>query len=169
MQTLLYRDLKDVASIGNIASLMQVLPVVAARAGSLLNIDELSRSTQTPSTTVKRYLMALQRLFLVVYVPAWSGNISRRLVKAPKLFMNDVRLLRYLMGLDHSPTTQGKIIENFVAIELLKQISWASRKTNLYHYRTVSGLEIDFILERMDGTKVAIEVKLAIGNAVKLT
>ncbi len=161
VQTLLYRDLKDVASIENVSALMQLLSVVAARAGSLLNIDELSRSTQIPATSVKRYLTALQWLFLVVSIPAFSGNLSRRLIKAPKLYMNDVRLLRYFMGLDHSLVTQGKIIENFVAMELLKQITWASRKTNLYHYRTASGLEIDFILERMDGKKVAVEVKSA--------
>jgi predicted AAA+ superfamily ATPase len=161
IQTLLYRDLRDVTAIDNVASLMRVLAIVAARSGGLLNIDELSRSTQIASSTLRRYLMALQWLFLVVSIPAWSGNVSRRLIKAPKLFMNDIRLLRYLMGLDHSLTTQGKIIENFVAVELFKQISWANRKTNLYHYRTTTGIEVDFILEQMDGTKVAVEVKSA--------
>jgi predicted AAA+ superfamily ATPase len=161
VQTLLYRDLRDIAAIDNVSALMRLLSIIAARAGSLLNIDELSRSTQIPSATLKRYLLVLQWLFLTVSIPAWSGNISRRMVKASKIFMTDVRLLRYFMGLDHSLETQGKIVENFVALELLKQISWANRKTNLYHYRTASGQEIDFILERMDGTKVAVEVKSA--------
>ncbi len=55
----------------------------------------------------------------------------------------------------------GPLLENFVAVELMKQISWSDSRVSLYHYRTTAGKEVDFVLEDRGGGVVGIEVKLA--------
>lgn len=166
IQTLLSRDVRDLANIEKLSELPDLLALLATRTSSLLNISELSRSTTLPQTTLKRYLNLLKLFYLVTQIPPWSKNLSKRHIKSPKVFINDIRLLLYLMGMTQDAvlsqrTLFGQILENFVAQELMKQQTWAKKRTKLFHYRTQSGQEIDFILEGFDGCLVAIEVKAA--------
>jgi predicted AAA+ superfamily ATPase len=115
---------------------------------------------------MKRYMTLLQAVFIVRLLPAWFGNVGKRLIKAPKAFLNDTGLLAYLSGInaDHllrEPGKAGAVVENFVMQELQKQISWNEISLNLFYYRTAGGREVDFILETMDGRIVGVEVKSA--------
>jgi predicted AAA+ superfamily ATPase len=97
-------------------------------------------------------------------LPAWSGNLSKRLIKTPKLYLNDTGLLSHLVGFEPDKVLSdelswGRLLENFVIMELLKQASWSKFNLSLYHYRSASGQEVDFIVERSDGKLVAVEVK----------
>ena len=91
--------MRDLANIEGLTSLPRLLSLLAARATSLLNFSELSRSAAIPQTTLKRYMALLETTFLVQALPAWSSNVSKRLVKAPKLVLNDTALMAYLLGL----------------------------------------------------------------------
>src|SRR5574340_996593 len=93
---ILQRDVRDLAHIEGLTDLPRLLSLLAARLGSLLNLAEISRSIAMPQTTLKRYMTLLQATFLVQPLPAWSGNLGKRLVKAPKLFLNDTGLAAYL-------------------------------------------------------------------------
>ena len=53
------------------------------------------------------------------------------------------------------------VVENFVATELLKLLSFSEIRANLLHFRTSDGKEVDFVLERPDGTLAGVEVKTA--------
>jgi predicted AAA+ superfamily ATPase len=80
--------------------------------------------------------------------------------------LNDTGLLAYLLGvtdgrLQEEPRLLGPVLENFVALELCKQVSWSERQPTLYHYRTQAGSEVDFLLEDADGRIAAVEVKAA--------
>ena len=55
----------------------------------------------------------------------------------------------------------GRILENFVLMELVKQASWSKYNLSVFHFRTSSGQEVDYVIERSDGTLVGIEVKAA--------
>jgi len=97
-------------------------------------------------------------------LPAWSSNLGRRLVKAPKLHLVDAGLACHLVGSDARRLTGdrsllGRLLETFVVSELRKQISWTDPRTGLYHFRTAAGSEVDAVLERADGTVAGIEVK----------
>jgi len=101
---------------------------------------------------------------MIHLVPAWSGNLSKRLIKTPKLYLNDTGLLSYLIGFEadkilSDPLSWGKLLENFVLMELVKQASWSKLDLSLYHFRSASGQEVDFIIEKSDGRLVAVEVK----------
>ena len=149
---------------GRPAYLPQLLALLASRASGLLNLADVGRDAGLPHTTVTRYLALLETVFLVHRLPAWSINLGRRLVKAPKLHLVDTGLACHLVGADArrlrgDRPLLGRLLETFVVSELRKQISWSKPRTGLYHFRTAAGSEVDAVLERADGTIAGIEVK----------
>ncbi len=118
-----------------------------------------------PYMTLKRYLALFEAIFLVVPLNAWSSNIGKRLVKAPKLYLNDTGLLCHMLrrdsaALEADRTLLGMVFENFVLMELVKQISWSETRPQIYHFRTADTKhEVDFVLESGDGRVVGIECK----------
>jgi uncharacterized protein len=161
---ILQRDVRDIANIEKLNELPKLLKLFASRAGTLLNFAELSRSSNIPQTTLKRYVTLLEAVFMIHLLPAWSGNLSKRLIKTPKLYLNDTGLLSHLIGFEpgkilSDPLSWGRLLENFVLSELLKQSTWSKFNLSLYHFRSASGQEIDFIIERSDGKMAAVEVK----------
>ena len=162
--TLLQRDVRDLAAIQGMSELPLLLALIAARATATLNMADLSRSARIPVATLSRYLTLLQAIFLVQLIPAWSTNLSSRLVKAPKLLLNDSGILAYLTGIteaaiEHPPTHARMLIENFVGMELVKQASWSATRPQIFHFRTHDGKEVDFLLQNRRGDIVGIEVK----------
>jgi predicted AAA+ superfamily ATPase len=114
--------------------------------------------------SVKRYLELFKALYLIVEIPAWSGNYTKRLTKSPKIFFTDNGFLGYQLGLDknyllHRREVFGSMLENMVATEIIKQISWSNTRPKIFHFREVLGEEIDLILENRRGEIVTIEVK----------
>jgi uncharacterized protein len=162
--TILERNVREIAQIENLAALSRVLTLIAGRMAALLNFAELARSLAIPQTTLKRYVAVLEATFLTCTVPPWSTNLGKRLIKTPKLFLNDTGLAASLLGLTvdrlrHETVLRGGLLENFVALELLKQAGWSAVKTQLFHFRTASGQEVDFLLETDAGAIAGIEVK----------
>ena len=164
LNTILQRDVRDISNIRDLSELPRLLALIASRAASLLDYADLSRSLSMPQTTLKRYMALLEVTFLTHTLPAWFTNIGKRLAKSPKLLVNDTGLLLHLLGADadrlrNDPTLGGGVLENFIALELLKQRGWSKIKPNLYHFHTHSGDEVDLVLEHPDGRIVGVEVK----------
>ena len=164
--TILQRDVRDLANIEGLAALPRLLMLLASRAAALLNYSEISRSSGLPNSTLRRYMTLLEATFLVQTVPAWSRNRSKRMVKSPKLLLADTGLASQLLGLGETVsetdrTRFGPLLENFVAMELRKQITWSERQPALYHFRLQTGQEVDLVLEDRAGRLVGVEVKAA--------
>jgi len=163
MTTILQRDIRDIANIDGLTSLTRLLAVIAARSPVLLNFAELSRSLAIPQSTLKRYMTLLEATFLIQHLPAWSGNFTKRLVKTSKIVMSDTGLMAHLIGLNKKRLETGAMIgplfENFVIMELKKQITWSDVKPQMFHFRTQAGQEVDIVLEDRSGNLVGIEVK----------
>ncbi len=162
--TILQRDVRNLASIDGLTVLPRLLALLAARTGALMNHAELARSTGLPQTTLKRYLALLEATFLVVLLPPWSGNLGKRLVKSPKVYLNDTGLSAALLGMDSAPALRqanlyGPLLENYVVMELRKQASWSQTEPALFHFRTQNGSEVDIVLESPAGALVGLEVK----------
>lgn len=162
--TILQRDVRDLANIEGLIDLPRLLSLLAARATSLLNFSEISRSMGMPQSTLKRYMALLETTFLVQLLPAWSGNLGKRLVKSPKLILSDSGLMGHLLGMDKrrsalDMTILGPLLENFVVMELCKQASWSRVRPVLFHFRAQAGREVDIVLEGAGGSVVALEVK----------
>lgn len=163
---LLQRDVRDLAAIDQLDAVPRLLELVAARVGSLLNYSELSRSAGLPQTTLKRYFALLEGVFLVFRLQAWAKGTAKRLTRSPKLHLADAALLAHLAGLTPAglharPDLGGALVENFVAVELAKQLGWCRSSCRLYHFRTSIGREVDFVLEDDRGRVVGLEVKSA--------
>ncbi len=164
--TILQRDVHELAAIQGLSDLPLLLALLAARATATLNTADLARSAHIAVTTLNRYLTLLQATFLLQPIPAWSSNLSSRLVKSPKLLLNDSGILATLTGmseaqLEISPTAAGMLIENFVGVELIKLASWSQTRPKLFYFRTHDGKEVDFLLQDRTGAVVGIEVKAA--------
>ncbi|HEY3304698.1 MAG TPA: ATP-binding protein [Candidatus Binatia bacterium] len=161
---ILHRDVRDLSGIEGLMQLPRLLSLLAARSTALLNFSELSRSIAIPQTTLKRYIALFEMTFLVQTLPAWSSNLSKRLLKTPKFVLNDTGLMAHLLGLNQERlamenTLAGPLLENFVVMELRKQAAWSQTKPQLFHFRTLTGQEVDFVLEDEAGKLVGIEVK----------
>ena len=164
VQAILQRDVRELARIEQLTEVPNLLQLLATRSGSLLNFAELSRSARLPQTTLKRYFTLLEMLFLVLRLPPWERNAGKRLVKAPKVFLPDTGLLSHLLGhtaqrLESLPGLPGGSVESFVLAELLKHCAFSDEGLTLWHYRTQSHVEVDFVLEDRQGHIVGIEVK----------
>lgn len=160
----LQKDILDLSRIEHMTQMPHLLMLLASRVGGLLNAEELSRTIRLSAMTLHRYLDLLRTLFLVFLLPAWSGNLGKRLVKSPKIYLIDTALQLFLLNIDEERLRQdsnffGNILENFVVLELLKQISWSEKGIQMYHYRDYSHSEVDIILEGPGGSLVAIEIK----------
>jgi len=165
LTTILQRDVRDLAHVEALSDMPRLLALLATRIGSLLNVSEVSRGLGVPYTTLSRYMALLQATFLVQPSPPWFANLGKRLVKSPKLFLNDTALAANLLGIDTSEPvlagpSAGTLTENFVVMELRKQITWSRTRPRLFHFRTLKGQnEVDVVLENAAGKLVGVEVK----------
>ena len=164
LETTLRRDVRDLANIDSLLELPRLLSLISHRTSGLLNFADLSRGIAIPQTTLKRYFTLLQASFLVVTLPAWATNRGSRQTKASKIFISDTGLASYLLGADSDTIRadgriRGMLVENFVAMELIKQIGWSKTCPSAHHFRSASGHEVDFVLEDQAGRIVGIEVK----------
>ncbi len=168
--TILQRDVRQMADIAGLTEMPRILSFLAAQSGDLLNMAELSRDAGLSQPTIKRYLTLLQATHLYQPLPAWSGNVRKRLVKAPKAYLNDTGLLSYLLEIDEPQISRpgphvGRVLEAWVCQELRKQITWSRTQPTLHYYRTAGNREVDFVLQRRNRQIVGVEVKAT----VKLT
>ena len=162
--TILQRDVQDLANIEGLNELPRLLNLLATRSATLLNYAAIARDAGLPQTTLKRYLSLLRATFLMHELPAFSVNLGKRLVKSPKVFLNDSGLAASLISVDAARLKEdrqlfGQLLESWVITELAKQSTWSLVQPKLFHYRTQTGSEVDIILEDAAGRLVGIEVK----------
>lgn len=164
LSALLQRDVRSLAEVEKITELPNIVKLLAARVGGLLNDADCARDARLNAMTYRRYRILLERLFLIALIPPWSRNIGKRLVKSPKLYFTDTSLLCHQLGVElgslprQNPGLFGRILENFVATELLKQVGMSTDGT-LFHFRSHDNREVDFVVERRNGSIIGIEVK----------
>ena len=164
IQTIIERDIRELAHIEGLKTLPNLLKILAARTGRTLNYADLAREAGLSKTTIIRYVALFESTYLIISLPAWFRNLGKRLVKSPKVYFADTGIASYLQGVNadrliHDRTAAGFLYENFVCCELTKQLSWSNTIADLYHFRTPEGHEVDFVLEGHNGKTIAIETK----------
>ncbi len=154
VRTLIERDVRDLAGVQEILLLKDLLSLLAERTSALLNLSELARTLGRPRSTVEKYFRVLERLFLVFRLSAWGKRPTRRLTRAPKVHLVDTGLAAFLQVRPRL----GSLLESFVVLEVLKQVSRYPEVYRLFHYRNSAGQEVDLVVEGPEGL-VGIEVK----------
>ncbi|GAB2659212.1 ATP-binding protein [Kribbella swartbergensis] len=164
LETITQSVIRNLSSIERLAEIPRLLRLCAARTGNELNVSALANEFGLPIRTVDGYLALLTEAFLVDRIPAWSTNLSRKVIRRPKLVVTDTGLAAYLIGASRSTAARvggplGQLMETFVANELRKQLTWSEGRPSLWHFRDRDGAEVDLVLEHPDGRVVGIEVK----------
>ncbi len=163
VETTLDRDLRDVSDALKLDAMPRLLRLLSTQAAGLLNYKTVADRMDLHPDTIKSYTQLLETLFLVQRIPAWRPGLGPREVHSPKLHLVDSGLLAHLLSADENriagdDQVTGKILENFVAMEIVKHQTWAQTDTRVHHYRDGRD-EIDLVLENRAGDLVAIEVK----------
>lgn len=164
LTTVMEREVRELAALANPSELTTLVRLVAARNASLLNLADIARDARLPHSTARRHLELLKTVYLVVEIPAWSTNLTSRVVRAPKLVLSDSGLLAHVLGidrgrLDNDPVLRGPLLEGFVTMEVRKQLTWSRLQPRLTHFRSHNNEEVDLVLETRDGRLAGIEVK----------
>ena len=161
LQTFLERDLPQLGVRIPAAALRRFWNMVAHYHGQIWNAAELARALAVNESTVRRYLDLMTGVFMVRQLSPWFENLSKRQVKAPKVYVRDTGLLHALLGitnqhdLEHHPKV-GASWEGYAVEEVLKAI----RPDEAYYWATHNGAEIDLVLFK-NGRRIGVECKRA--------
>lgn len=155
VRTYLERDLQSLSSIENLPDFRRLMRAACLRLGAMVNQSEVGRDIGLPQSTINRWLNLLEASYLLQRLPAYAVNRTRRLIKSPKLYWNDTRLALHLAG-EVPPT--GAHLENLVLNDLRVWSDTDRRVTEVAYWRTVSGEEVDLVVEVGDRV-LPIEVK----------
>lgn len=168
VRTVTTKDVRELADLAHMASMRSVVRLLAARTAQEVNVSDLGRELTLPAPTLRRYLPLLETIYLHHLLPAWSRNLTAKVVHRPKLHLIDSGLMAHLVGADPAglsrPTSvqAGPLLESFVAGEIARQLTWSASDATLYHWRDRNGSEVDLVIEATDGTVAGIEVKAAV-------
>ena len=147
---------RDVCQISRVVDLMQFqrfMRMMAARAGQLLNLNEVANDLGVAQITVRDWLAVLEASYIVFRLPPYHTNFGRRLVKTPKLYFHDTGLAAWLLGITDARTMQvhpmrGALFENMLVVEYLKHCRNGGLGNGLYFWRDNIGNEVDLLIER---------------------
>jgi len=163
VQTYLQRDVRDLARVGDEMAFLRFLRIAAARTGQLLNLTDFAREADISVNTAKNWLSIMQTSGIVYLLEPYHTNLSKRLIKTPKLYFLDTGLCSYLTGWSSPQTLEsgamsGAILETWIISELLKSYLHNGKQPPFYYYRDKEKREIDLLIVR-DGVIYPLEIK----------
>ena len=154
---------KDIPALGPripATTLRRLWTMLAHHQGELLDLSKLAAALAISGQTVSRYIDLLCDLMLVRRLPAWHGNVGKRLVRSPKVYVRDSGLVHALLGLPNLDAVLGHPIagsswEGFVMEQLIN----AAPQAQACFYRTSNGAEVDLVLTFRNQQTWVIEIK----------
>ncbi|MCL5796913.1 MAG: ATP-binding protein [Gammaproteobacteria bacterium] len=164
IDSIIQRDVRDVATIDKLDQLPRFLRALAQTAGQMCNYTQLAGQVGLDSKTAARYIGVFEQMYLLKRVDVWARNRLNRIVKTPKLQFLDSGLLAALLGLNAEELNQdrmrlGSLLESFVFAELLKHTTTADDDYRLMYYRDADKFEVDVVIENSAGQLIGVEVK----------
>ncbi len=165
IDAVLAREVHDVADLRRADALAGMVRLLAASTAQELVVSKLAARLNLDRAAAATYEPWIETVFLAHRVPAWSRNLTAKVVRRPKIFAVDTGLAAAVLGKDvaalRRPTdpAAGPLVETLVANELTKQLPWADQPVRLHHMRETGGAEIDLVLEHGDGRVVGLEIK----------
>lgn len=168
VRTYLERDLQELSAVAALPDFRRLMQATCLRLGQLVNQTELGRDCALPQPTVHRYLNLLETSYLLVRLPAYAVNRTKRLIKSPKLYWGDTGVALHL---SEGAEPGGAHLENLVLHDLLAWRDARLERADLFYWHTTIGEEVDLVIEA-GGRLLPIEVKTSgrprIGDAKHL-
>ena len=163
INTYIERDIKDLAQVGKLNEFYDFLVYMAARTGQKLKYDEIAGTIGISAPTAKAWVTILERSGVIFILRPYFSNITKRLVKTPKVYFMDTGLAAYLCRWPSAETLQngamdGAFFETYVVSEIVKSYYNAGKPVDLFYYRDIDKKEIDLLI--VEGDKMyPIEIK----------
>lgn len=162
--TYVERDVRQILRIQDLAAFQRFLALCAGRVGQLVNVTSLAADAGITRVTAEAWLSVLEASHLVFRVQPWFTNLSKRLIKTPKLYFCDPGLAAWLVGIRQpahltAHPLRGALFENWAMTELLKARLHRGLRANLHFLRDKEGHEIDAFIQSEPDTVHAIEIK----------
>ena len=163
IQTYIQRDVQDVLKVSDQMAFNRFLVAVAARTGQLLNYASLARDVEVDNKTAKSWLSILETSGLVYLLQPYHRNLTKRLVKTPKLYFLDTGLAAYLTKWPDATSLEagsmsGAMLETWMFTEILKSYWHNGQEANIFFYRDTDQREVDLLIEAGD-TLYPVEFK----------
>jgi predicted AAA+ superfamily ATPase len=155
IRTYLERDLQDLSAIDALPDFRRLMRAACHRLGGMLNQANLGRDVAIPQPTVHRYLNLLEASYLLVRLPAYSVNRTKRLIKSPRLYWGDTGTA---LNLAESDEPGGEHLENIILNDILAWRDARLERAEVFYWRTQIGEEVDLVIET-GGKLLPIEVK----------
>lgn len=137
----------------------QLMRLLAAQAGQLLNKAELANTLRLNERTVQRYLYVLRKCFHVYLLQPWSDNVRKEITRMPKPYLNDTGLYNALLRNFERPEERpdkGALLEHYIFHRLREEYDPAF---DIHFWRTTAGQEVDFLIESQPGSGFTLEAK----------
>jgi predicted AAA+ superfamily ATPase len=162
-RTYIERDVRQIRNISNLNLFQRLVYLCAGRVGQQLNLNNLAIECGVDHKTIGSWIGILQASYIIHLVPPYYNNFSKRIIKSPKLYFYDTGLACALLGITNSEqltlhSSRGALFENYIINELIKVRFNSGLRSNLFHWRDVSGHEVDIIVDH-GSTAVGVEVK----------
>jgi predicted AAA+ superfamily ATPase len=168
ISTYLERDVPQLGPRIPAVTLRRLWTMLAHSQGEQVNVAKLAGGLDVSAHTAKRYIELLEDLLLVRTLRPWAGNIKKRLVKAPKVYIRDSGIAHTLLNLTTiddvlghpvaGASWEGFALENILSVMPEGATSW--------FYRTAAGAEIDLVVEQGLRQRIAIEIKRSLAPSV---
>lgn len=149
--TYLERDVRQVLQVRSLRDFDRFLRAVAVRTGQLLSMNSLASDIGVATNTVKSWLSVLEASNVIMLLEPYYRNVSKRMVKTPKLYFLDTGLACFLAGI-HSvdalrqSTLLGALFETLALGQLIRTYTNHARRPSIYFYRDHEGHEVDFVI-----------------------
>jgi len=162
--TYVERDVRQILRIQDLSAFQRFLSLCAGRIGQLVNVTSLAADTGISRLTAEAWLSVLEASYLIFRVPPWFTNLSKRLVKTPKLYFCDPGLAAWLVGIRQpshlsAHPLRGPLFENWAMTELLKARLHHGLRPDLHFLRDKEGHEVDALIETEPRKGHVIEIK----------
>jgi predicted AAA+ superfamily ATPase len=164
VQTYLERDVRTISAIRDLSTFRRFLSLLASRTGQILNKTDLAAPLGISVPTITHWLSILETTAQILLVPPFFENFGKRLIKSPRLYVQDCGLACHLLGIESADSLArspfaGAIFEGFVASEIVKTQLNRGRSRQLYFFRDEQGLEVDFVAPAGPARLLLLEAK----------
>ena len=153
LNTYIEKDLRQMLEIKNLNAFIRFMTLLAGRVGQVVNLSSMAGEVGLSSTTLGQWLSVLEDSFVVFRLQPYFSNISKRIIKSPKIYFVEPGLATYLLGIESSRQAsrdplRGNLFENIVVLEALKTRLNENKEPNLFYLRTEKGFEVDLIMKK---------------------
>ncbi|NLB08382.1 MAG: ATP-binding protein [Clostridiales bacterium] len=163
VNTYIERDVRDLAQVGKLSEFYDFLVYMAARTGQELKYGDIAGAIGVSSPTIKSWISILESSGIIFILRPYYSNLTKRLVKTPKVFFMDTGLAAYLCRWPNASTLEsgamdGAFFETYAVSEIVKSYHNAGKPVDLFYYRDIDKKEIDLLI--VEGDKIfPVEIK----------